>query len=894
MRASLSKPALSAQSEEPSSTPSGDPEVSSDARFLSPLPPPLHPPPIPILIPPAAPPPSTIPLLLQKSFKEAISSESLELEISLVKTCPLPPLSLPFSLSSPPCMSNEDSIFVPISEEEYVDISEPWKNALICKIVGRSFSKEFLTIELAKLWQWKGNLKLITLGKGFYSVKCPDADTCATVLAGGPWNILGSHIWVQYWEPGFKPSQAKINTVPRWVMLPELPIEFFNQKMLEKIGSTLGRVLKVDAHSLSGERRRYAAICVLMEKGQSLPKGAWLGKNFQDLVFCDGPWYCDNCNKFGHQSRRCGKGKIIPHEAHKEEPDNVNSGNQWQDAKGRRRAKAHEGTHQGVSKTRWTPKKSDGYVGKGETNKEKEKVGGERENKIPSVNREVEAANVNSFSALSDLQWSEEVSIPILSNENAKSGPVLSTMSVASKNNILIMEKSHAVDIPIKPTKYTKTPETKNPKNGLPGGNFLLIPTTPVISSVNSLATSCPPNQIRTPTYLQPSGASIDAGTEPRFHGFSDPNSRRGGKMNSKQPMTLENNRRKEVEDFDNTKLGVKGLVDSGITQIPSIFHHPLDTLFELESHHLDGYDHLIPVIDLSSTHPEVVDQLRDASAKFGFFQVINHGIPVSLLDRLIEAVKAFHELPAEEKIRNYGRESINGGKGVGFHSNYDLFHSKAASWRDTLQARLGPIPVHPDDIPEICRDEVVEWDKEVKQLVERVMGLLSEGLGLSDDRLKGKSYLGRVGFAGHYYPYCPEPNKTVGISAHTDPGILTVLLQDQVGGLQIKYDNKWIDLKPVHGALVINIGDLFQMLSNDAYKSGEHRVCANPHQQPRVSIAVFFSPGTEEDLYGPLTELVSSHNPALYHQIKFSDLVTRFLNTELRGKSMANHFRLN
>lgn len=120
-------------------------------------------------------------------------------------------------------------------------------------------------------------------------------------------------------------------------------------------------------------------------------------------------------------------------------------------------------------------------------------------------------------------------------------------------------------------------------------------------------------------------------------------------------------------------------------------------------------------------------------------------------------------------------------------------------------------------------RDEVVEWDKEVKQLVERVMGLLSEGLGLCDDRLKGKSYLGRVGFAGHYYPYCPEPNKTVGISAHTDPGILTVLLQDQVGGLQIKYDNKWIDLKPVHGALLINIGDLFQVYTTFDYLIFNH-----------------------------------------------------------------------
>lgn len=109
-------------------------------------------------------------------------------------------------------------------------------------------------------------------------------------------------------------------------------------------------------------------------------------------------------------------------------------------------------------------------------------------------------------------------------------------------------------------------------------------------------------------------------------------------------------------------------------------------------------------------------------------------------------------------------------------------------------------------------RDEVIEWGTESKQLAERIMGMLSEGLGLREDRLKGMSYLGRIGMTGHYYPYCPEPKKTIGTAAHTDPGILTVLLQDQLGGLQVNYDNKWINLKPVHGALVINIGDLFQV----------------------------------------------------------------------------------
>ena len=61
----------------------------------------------------------------------------------------------------------------------------------------------------------------------------------------------------------------------------------------------------------------------------------------------------------------------------------------------------------------------------------------------------------------------------------------------------------------------------------------------------------------------------------------------------------------------------------------------------------------------------------------------------------------------------------------------------------------------------------------------------------------------------GHYYPYCPQPDLTVGIASHTDPGFLTILLQDHLGGLQIKSGDVWVDVKPVPGALLINIGDL-------------------------------------------------------------------------------------
>lgn len=346
-----------------------------------------------------------------------------------------------------------------------------------------------------------------------------------------------------------------------------------------------------------------------------------------------------------------------------------------------------------------------------------------------------------------------------------------------------------------------------------------------------------------------------------------------------------EYDRRKELQEFEDTKLGVKGLVDSGITQIPRIFHHPPEPHSLPES---DPNEDPIPMIDLSDLESDLAGRIKDAAAKFGFFQVVNHGIPVSLLDRLIAGVRDFHELPAPEKRRYYQRAP-----GVSFFSNVDLFLSKAATWRDTLQIRLSPKPVDPPTIPDSCRDEVIEWDREVRQLGERLLALLSQGLGVDASKVKDMSCSeGRL-MVAHYYPYCPEPDKTLGIGCHSDPGLLTVLLQDQAGGLQVKHHHKWVEVKPVHGALVINIGNLLQMISNDQYTSAEHRVLANSYQEPRVSIAVFFNPSIRENLYGPLPELVSTEKPASYRQFTYSEYITKFFTKELDGKSILNYFRL-
>jgi hypothetical protein len=142
--------------------------------------------------------------------------------------------------------------------------------------------------------------------------------------------------------------------------------------------------------------------------------------------------------------------------------------------------------------------------------------------------------------------------------------------------------------------------------------------------------------------------------------------------------------RLKAVKQFDETKTGVKGLIDSGIKTIPSIFIHPPETISELAPSSEPEQE--IPTIDLSNLHTSratVVDQIHHAASTVGFFQVINHGVSPELMRSVIGAMKAFHEQPAEVRAQVYRRET---GTGVSYISNVDLFTSIAASWRDTLQ----------------------------------------------------------------------------------------------------------------------------------------------------------------------------------------------------------------
>ncbi|KAJ4963783.1 hypothetical protein NE237_023722 [Protea cynaroides] len=347
-----------------------------------------------------------------------------------------------------------------------------------------------------------------------------------------------------------------------------------------------------------------------------------------------------------------------------------------------------------------------------------------------------------------------------------------------------------------------------------------------------------------------------------------------------------EYDRAKEAKEFADAMIGVKGLLDSGITTIPEFFIQPSKILSTIKPTTTIE----IPVVSFSGSPSQIIEEIREASRTRGTFYIVNHGIPDSVLDNMIMAAKAFHEQPPELRAQYYpGKLGTN----AVFMTTYNLRVPTGATWRDSLQVNWTPNPPEIDQIPAICRQEMVAMDGHMKQLGETLMEFISQGLGVAPERLK--EYTDDRIMLTHYYPYCPQPDLTLGTHPHTDSTVLTVLLHNRIDRFQVQRGHEWLHVMPLPGALLVNVGDTLQVLSNDEFMSVTHRVLANGSQEPGITVGFFFPSSNKSKLLSPLPELLSPEKPAIYRSFKMHEhqQVRHNIQLEDEPRTALSYFKL-
>nr|ABK27094.1 unknown [Picea sitchensis] len=298
-----------------------------------------------------------------------------------------------------------------------------------------------------------------------------------------------------------------------------------------------------------------------------------------------------------------------------------------------------------------------------------------------------------------------------------------------------------------------------------------------------------------------------------------------------------------------------------------------------------------LPVIDLAGLEDidqrfTIVSKIAQASQEWGFFQIINHGIPLSLLESVKGVSQDFFHLSLEEKRKQCPvRPGIHMLEGYGRF--FDISDDTVLDWVDALVHYISPewakAVEHWPKTPSTYRETYEKYGEEIMGLIEKLLGLLSEGLGLDPNYIQTLDKEPLLQLRINYYPPCPQPDLVNGLRPHSDGDLLTVLLDDGVDGLQVRKDEQWFTVVPVPGSLIINIGDLLQIVSNGKYKSAEHRAVANTNEN-RMSIVMFLSP-QDDVLIGAAPDLIDEAHPSLYKAIKAEEYGTVYMSQDVQGK---------
>ena len=261
-----------------------------------------------------------------------------------------------------------------------------------------------------------------------------------------------------------------------------------------------------------------------------------------------------------------------------------------------------------------------------------------------------------------------------------------------------------------------------------------------------------------------------------------------------------------------------------------------------------------IPIIEMNdlSQNSTALFDLDQACRNWGFFQVTGHNIEPQLTLSVLEAARQFFALPPSQKNLLLRTQS----NPWGFYDQ-ELTKNKR-DWKEIFD--FGP------NSSLASRQEKSQWPESLPnfkktmyslyqafhEIALEILSAISLNLGLEASQLLEEFGSDHTSFQRiNYYPVCTDTTNHLGISSHTDAGALTILLDDRNTGLEVFQNNRWYSIIPKPGTLLVNIGDILQVWSNDKYLAPVHRVQTN-NLQERYSMPFFLNPSYATN-YAPI-----------------------------------------
>ncbi|KAG2703882.1 hypothetical protein I3843_06G149500 [Carya illinoinensis] len=339
-----------------------------------------------------------------------------------------------------------------------------------------------------------------------------------------------------------------------------------------------------------------------------------------------------------------------------------------------------------------------------------------------------------------------------------------------------------------------------------------------------------------------------------------------------------------------------KKLAESpGLTSIPSLYTHTANPK-DIQAVSEDPEDP-IPVIDfslLTSGTPhqrsQAIQELGKACKDWGFFMLINHGVPERQMEAVIEGLRGFFDLTEEEKREFEGKNLLDPIRcGTSFNKSLE----KVFFWRDFLKILINPdhefqFPYKPAGFREVSLD----YCKRIREVARELLKAISMSLGLEPCYIEKATNLesGLQVFAANLYPPCPQPELAMGLPPHSDHGLLTLLVQNGIGGLQTQHNGNWVKVNAIPNSFLVNTADQLEILSNGKYKSNVHRAVVNG-KATRISLGIANGPSLET-MIRPAPELESKEQPAAYIGMTYKGYLELQQGNQLDGKSCLDRVR--